>query len=703
MNRRTIALPIRFGQEALKRTDALLRTHQYNGVEDLKRFMYVGAGANIPALVEQLKRDTASFLPAVHPAMQEPLSDGDEIVAEAERILRGEWQLFGRDFDVAGSSPQWRVHPRSGVLTELSHFSRLHYFGEHLGGDVKYIWEINRHGEILRLAQAYELTKRADFGTKAIDLIGGWIVDNPPYCGINWVSALEIAFRSIAWCWVWKLTSHHPGWTDDLVGRFLFTLSKAAWYLEHFDSIHHSPNTHLTGEALGLLYIAVTFPVMKGAPQWKKRAIETLTNEVEHQFLADGFHYERCTGYHRYNIEFYLHALAISRSLGEKWGEQFTAPLNMALEASLILLRPDGEWPVFGDDDGGCALHLSTQRRSSMFPLLGLGAALLDREDLAGPPQVDNSIAWWFGKELPKRPDAGDYVGQSSTRSGLQVLPDAGYYVMRDKGEIGPEWYCAVDAGPHGGTSTGHAHTDLGHIELVIGQTPVIVDPGSPVYGTNKPLRDWSRSLAAHSTLTIDNQPLAEPNGPFGWSRIHPAPLVGTLEAADFSGCWLSYLSKGVRHSRMVALIHNHGLVVVDWILGTGRHDLTWNWPVAGLGTTVVIPQHQEVTIADVRLSLLGSTDMSISVGQYVRSRGFGVEFPADMVTGELKEVELPTAVATTFSAVNSKQLELKLEGLTVVIGDPASGMLLRASPGGPGLGDTAVTSTPPSMVRVNY
>src|SRR5205814_383759 len=75
--------------------------------------------------------------------------------------------------------------------------------------------------------------------------------------------------------------------------------------------------------------------------------------------------------------------------------------------------------------------------------------------------------------------DHARWVEPLATRSSA-ALAAAGYYVAHDNDDAG--WYCLVDAGPHGGTLTGHAHSDLGHVEIACGDRHVVCDPGSPSY-----------------------------------------------------------------------------------------------------------------------------------------------------------------------------------------------------------------------------
>ena len=77
-------------------------------------------------------------------------------------------------------------------------------------------------------------------------------IANPTGVGINWASSLEVAYRLMSWCWVATLIRDAPAVT----GSWALTLLAAVWahahHVRRYLSRSFSPNTHLTGEALGL-------------------------------------------------------------------------------------------------------------------------------------------------------------------------------------------------------------------------------------------------------------------------------------------------------------------------------------------------------------------------------------------------------------------------------------------------------------------
>src|SRR5207249_4717018 len=90
-------------------------------------------------------------------------------------------------------------------------------------------------------------------------------------------------------------------------------LAAHAAHVGRYLSEYFSPNTHLTGEALGLLYAGVLLPEHPEARSWRERGAAILEREVARQVLTDGVYFEQATCYQRYTVEIYLHFLILAR------------------------------------------------------------------------------------------------------------------------------------------------------------------------------------------------------------------------------------------------------------------------------------------------------------------------------------------------------------------------------------------------------
>src|SRR5207245_3324248 len=134
--------------------------------------------------------------------------------------------------------------------------------------------------------------------------------------GINWASSLEVALRLIAWCWSLALFEASPALRPELFARMQASIEDHARHVERYLSHYFSPNTHLTGEALGLFYAGTVFPDLRPARRWRARGTRILAEATARQVLPDGVYYEQSTCYQRYSVEILLHYLILGGRTG---------------------------------------------------------------------------------------------------------------------------------------------------------------------------------------------------------------------------------------------------------------------------------------------------------------------------------------------------------------------------------------------------
>ena len=371
-------------------------------------------------------------------------------------------------------------------------------------GDAKVTWELNRHQWMVTLAQAYALSGDGRYARHVLDQMEAWIVANPFGFGLNWTSSLEAALRLIAWCWAIRLVRRSPALDPARLARLL--------RVQRYLSYHFSPNTHLTGEALGLVYAGVVLAGLQDAPRWRRLGESILTREIERQVLSDGVYFEQSASYQRYTADIYLHWLLLA---GTAVPLPVTARLQAALDFLLTVARPDGSLPAIGDADGGWLLPLVPRKPDDARGLFSTAAAFLRRPD----------YAWAAGGLAPETAWLGGTAAVSSfaslspappKRHASAVFPRGGWAVLRD-GWQQDAHQVVFDVGPLGcPVSGGHGHADLLGIQASFFGEPIIVDGGTYSYA-DREWRNYFRGSFAHNTITLDGRSQAEPDGPFSW------------------------------------------------------------------------------------------------------------------------------------------------------------------------------------------
>ncbi|HEX4468496.1 MAG TPA: heparinase II/III family protein, partial [Gemmatimonadaceae bacterium] len=439
------------------------------------------------------------------------------MVAAAERIAAGQVDLGDRRVAV-GPRPDWTLEPRSGKRAPAIHWSRVAFLDPDVAGDCKLTWELNRHQYFVTLGQAHLLTGDARYASLVVDHLGSWLDANPPKIGINWTSSLELAFRAISWVWTLYLLRQSPCLEGTFFLRVLKSLYLHARHIECNLSTYFSPNTHITGEALGLLYIGTAFPDFRRAAHWRSLGARILADQLDRQLFADGVYFEQATYYHRYTVDFYLHALLLTQS-NEPWLEGMVRPrLHSLLDYLLFITRPDGTSPLIGDEDGGRLVMLGERPTNDFRDTLAIGAALVGRADCAHVAgHAVEELSWLLGPSglraydaLPRTPPAGT----------SRAFAQSGYYVMRERWDRTANW-ALVRCGPHASQTGAHAHADALALELSLAGHTVLIDPGTYCYTASRADREYFRGSAAHNTVTLDERSSAEPGeSVFNWQSV---------------------------------------------------------------------------------------------------------------------------------------------------------------------------------------
>jgi hypothetical protein len=464
---------------------------------------------------------------AIREALRARFADeGAAVVAHAERILAGRFDLLGLEDLDFGSPVDWHVEPLSRVRAPLAHWSRIDFLDPKVSGDKKFIWELSRHQFFQTLGRAYWRTGDERYAEGFARYADAWMDANPPKLGVNWASSLEVAFRSISWLWALHFFKRSPHLTPALFLRLSKFLYLNARHLETYLSTYFSPNTHLTGEALGLFYISATLPELRDSARRRERGRSVLLAELDRHVRPDGVYFEQTTYYHRYTTDFYTHFALLSRADAggraevESREARLSSKLTSLLDHMMHLTLPDGATPFVGDDDGGRLVMLDERPAADFRAALSNGAALFGRADykhVAG--RAAEETLWLVG---PAGLEAFDALDARPPEETSRAFEEGGYYVMRD-GWSDDSDYMLLDCGPHGaeGIGCGHAHADALSFVLAARGRTLLVDPGTYTYTGSREERERFRSTRAHNALTVDGESSSEPGeGAFRWSRV---------------------------------------------------------------------------------------------------------------------------------------------------------------------------------------
>ncbi|HEY7913721.1 MAG TPA: alginate lyase family protein [Blastocatellia bacterium] len=504
------------------------------------------------------------------------------IIERADHARACRFDLLGYKDLSFGSPIEWVLEPVSGKRTPLDHWSRIDYLSPDAAGDKKITWELNRHAHFVTFGQAYALTGDERYAASFVAQASAWMDNNPPNRGINWASSLELSFRVMAWLWALHFMAGSRHLTNEFAARFIKYLIAHGRHIESYLSYYFSPNTHLTGEALGLFYLGVALPELRKASAWRKTGLRILVEQLPIQVRADGGYFEQSTYYHRYTADFYIHLMLLTRANNWLLPARTDDRLAAAINYLMWITRPDGSTPFIGDDDGGRLIAFAGRAPNDFRDTLAAGAALFGSGDwkfVAG--EARSEIAWLLGPEGIERYDR---IKTVEPVQHSRAFSDSGYFVMRE-GWDEHSSYALIDCGPHGAHNCGHAHADALSFEFAASGVTWLVDPGTFSYTGDREARDYFRSTAAHNTVEIDGQSQSVPAGPFSWNHIarsNARDFIGEKSFDYFEGSHDGYkrLSDPVTHNRAMLMVKPEGeseelpayMIVHDWFAARGHH-----------------------------------------------------------------------------------------------------------------------------------
>ena len=526
-----------------------------------RRFFSGAVDERTPALLSER-------LPEVMPAL----------IAAAEQTLDGRFDLLGYHGLSFGDPIDWHLDAVSRRRAPVAHGSRLDPLDTASVGDSKVIWELNRQQWLVQLAQAYRLTGDERFAEAFRVHVRGWLDANPVGWGINWSSSLEVALRLMAWSWGLVLLRRSRALTPELFAWMSSSVQDHAAYVERYLSHYSSPNTHLTGEALGLFYAGTVFAEIEGARRWRERGRDILVREIDRQVLQDGVYFEQSTCYQRYTAEIALHFLILGARNGWTAPKATVERVQAMMDFLLIVRSPRGDAPCIGDSDGGWLLPLARRSAGDLRGIFGVAAAVFGRPDYAwAAGGAVPELLWLLGPDGLADFESLRAAAPAASRAS-RLFPQGGYAVMRDGWE--PEGHQLIfDVGPLAGFGTGgHGHADLLSVQCSAFGEPFLVDAGTGSYA-DVSWRGFFRGTAAHNTVRVDGEDQAVPAGPFAWeqrpaTRLRRWVSTDAFDFADAEHDAYGRLPDPVKHRRRVLFVKPRYWVLVDDLEGAAHHEV---------------------------------------------------------------------------------------------------------------------------------
>ncbi len=507
-----------------------------------------------------------------------------QFVERAEKIINGKFDLLGFENLDFGAEANWHLEPISGKQSPLKHWKQFDELSAEETGDKKIVWELNRHQYFFDLGATFWLTEDERYAEIFVRHLDDWMDANPPGIGINWFSSLEVAFRAISWIWAFNFFKDSPHFTPELFLKALKFVFLHGRHIEKYLSTYYSPNTHLTGEALGLYYLGTQFPFFKAAKSWRETGEKILFEELDRQILPDGVYFEQSTWYQRYTADFYTHFYILRTFSGDEIEQELQEKLVVKLQAVSDFLMaatyPDGRTPLIGDDDGGRLLPSGRGELNDFRANLATNAILFERGDYKFvAKEFSEESLWLLG--IAGAQSFKNLTAETPSKKSF-AFADGGYFIMRD-GWSDTDDYLLIDCGALGAISGGHGHADALAINLAVGGRNILVDSGTYTYHESEEARNCFRSTTAHNALTIDGESQSEVGGKFSWKTKANSKLEKWISQDRFDffeGSHDGYerLSNPATHTRSILFLKNDYWIMRDFVETKGKHDYQLNF-----------------------------------------------------------------------------------------------------------------------------
>jgi len=530
--------------------------------------------ATLPSLtaVEALPRRRFTSVLPPELAARVPETARAAIVADAERLLKGEWEMLGAvRTDMV--QPDWFWDPATGHRSSPEAYAfSLNQRDEAAVGNIKQVWEVNRLQHLTLLATAWFLTGEEGYAQRVADQLRSWLRENPFLSGVNWTSGIELGVRLINLAWIRRLLDSWPGVAALFEGSET-TVRQIRWhqeYLAAFESRGSSANNHVIAEAAGQLAASCAFPWFPESERWRREAASLLARSLAANTFSSGVNRELASDYHGFVFELGVLAAAEAAAAGTPVPDDTRRLLCSMADAMASLVDCLGQPPRQGDSDEGRVVLLDAPVHNRWPALLALGDGVFGR------------LGWW--PAVPR--DAGSVLLRSLAGDVEEVsgrpaarpdrFPDAGISILRTAATDSPELWCRCDGGPHGFLSiAAHAHADALSVEVRYGGVDVLADPGTYCYHGEPAWRSYFQSTIGHNTVEVGGRWQSVRGGAFLWLR-HAAgrelAVADDGEVASWTGEHDGY--RPAVHRRSVRLDRAARVVEITDEISGGAHDV---------------------------------------------------------------------------------------------------------------------------------
>ncbi|MCG2756514.1 heparinase II/III family protein [Candidatus Dependentiae bacterium] len=316
-----------------------------------------------------------------------------------------------------------------------------------LGPDIKIPWEFSRLYYFVDLAVAYKKTHDKKYIDVFVTHTKSWIESNPFLLGVNWLNPMEVAIRAINLIYAFNYFKN-----ENISNNFWLKLINSLYqhkiYIQNNWEIFYKNNNHYITDLIGYFYLLIFFDLKREQNKILKKILE----EFETQIMPDGTCYEGSTSYHKLTIELFLLFYYLCKKNNLSLPNKFKTKLNKSINFINDCTDFNNNFVQIGDNDSGKILH---------------------------------NFHFLHNKKYKNK------LISHYKNFGLTIIKNNKIHITYRH-----PTYKKIQP-------TGHFHNDSLSITLSYNNIPIIIDPGTYVYTSNKFYRNKLRSFNNHNTFFI--------------------------------------------------------------------------------------------------------------------------------------------------------------------------------------------------------
>ncbi len=548
-------------------------------------------------------------------------------IAEANKILSGEFKYFSHQWIKTGFPPNWHSPlptpsaasdittqhaAEDGGLSQRKHWSQIsddHVVARSPRGDeaishdeetasaknksasqrhvdIKFIWEPNRFAFIYTLVRAYAASQNEEYPEAFWTLIEDWAKHNPPNTGPNWMDGQEIALRLMAWTFGFYQFSNSPSSTPQRIENFkLYVAAQAERIYKNIGYAISTRSNHTISEAFGLWMVGLLFPELKHADKYLSLGKRILEQEAVNQIFPDGTYSMYSLNYHRFILHIYLYAIRLGALNNSLFSNSLYSSISSSLEYLSHLIHPQtGQMPVYGSNDGALVLPLNNCDFTDYRPLLQLGWYITKGKFLFDPGPWDEDVFWLCGADSLSRRERAGVREKSLTAKNAKDAKE-----IKNLGALSD---LRGESFPHGGIhllrstrsrallrctdfTSRPSHADQLHMDLWMHGQEIAIDAGTYLYSGQPPWRNGLARTSVHNTVTVDGKDQMTLLSRFTWTNWSKGRVL-KHEKNLWQGEHDGY--KPVTHKRTVMALEDDRWIVIDSLIANEPHHYALQW-----------------------------------------------------------------------------------------------------------------------------